>query len=52
LIEIKINQIDTRKHVAIKDKDGKSSKLPLYLEGDDISGTVDIQIGKGKKLEH
>jgi len=26
--------------------------LPLYLEGDDISGTVDIQIGKGKKLEH
>jgi len=52
LIEIKINGIDTRKHITIKDKDGKSTKYPLFLEGDDISGTVDVQIGKGKKLEH
>jgi len=42
LIEFKIAGLETKKHIAIKDKDGKSSKVPLYLQDDDISGEVSI----------
>jgi len=51
-IDFKIDGIETRKHISIKDKEGKVTKLPLYLENDDISGTVDLNIGKSKRLEH
>jgi len=51
-LEFKIDGLDTRKHVSIKDKDGKVTKLPLYLQDDDISGTIDINVGKSKRLEH
>jgi vacuolar protein sorting-associated protein 26 len=26
--------------------------LPVYLGDDDISGTIDVKLSKGKKLEH
>jgi len=51
-IEIKIDGLESRKHITVKDKDGKSNKLPLFLAEDDISGNVEINIGKNKRLEH
>lgn len=52
-IEIKLDGVESRRHVPIKTKDGKGSeKLPLYQGDDDISGVINISIGKSKKLEH
>jgi vacuolar protein sorting-associated protein 26 len=35
----------------LKNEEGKKDKLPLYLDGETVSGRVNISI-KGKKLEH
>lgn len=52
VIEIKFDGVETRKKVAVKSRDGKVEKLPLYTGEDDISGTVDIYLNKMKKLDH
>jgi len=52
IVEIKIDGLDKRKHIPVKDKEGQSVKLPLYTGDDDISGTVELSMGKLKKFEH
>lgn len=35
----------------MKNEDGKKDKLPLYFDGESVSGRVHINV-KGRKLEH
>ena len=35
----------------MKNEEGKKDKLPLYLDGETVSGRVQVNL-KGKKLEH
>lgn len=51
-IEITFDNLDGRKNVPVKDKDGSIVKLPLFQGEDDISGKAEINIGNSKKLEH
>ena len=51
-IEIILDNIASRKSVTIKEKDDTTINLPLYKGEDDISGRVEVNIGKSKKLEH
>lgn len=50
-ISISLDGLDKRKKVDVKNEEGKKEKLPLYFDGESVSGTVQINI-KGKRLEH
>jgi vacuolar protein sorting-associated protein 26 len=50
-IAIELADGDKRKKVDVKNEDGKKEKLPLYLDGESVSGKVHLNL-KGKKLEH
>lgn len=50
-ISISLDGVDKRKKVDVKTEEGKKDKLPLYFDGESVSGTVQINL-KGKKLEH
>jgi len=51
-IDIFFDNLDGRKNVPVKDKDGSIVKLPLFQGEDDISGKCEISIGNSKKFEH
>lgn len=51
-IDIKIEGLENRKHTTIREKNCDPKKLPVYIGDDDISGTIDVKLSKGKKLEH
>lgn len=50
-ITIELDDVEKRKKVDVKNEDGKKEKLPLYLDGETVTGTVSVAL-KGKKLEH
>ncbi|KAL1934728.1 hypothetical protein VTP01DRAFT_6910 [Rhizomucor pusillus] len=51
-IEVAFTNQDQRKHVDVKvDKDRRES-YPVYLDGETVSGKVNIRLRNGKKLEH
>lgn len=37
--------MEKRKKVDVKNEEGKKEKLPLYLDGESVSGQVTIYIG-------
>lgn len=50
-ITIELEDVEKRKKVDVKNEDGKKEKLPLYLDGETVTGKVTVAL-KGKKLEH
>lgn len=52
IIEIRVDGVESRKHAAIKEKNGPAKKLPIYLSEDDISGVVEIRMNKAKNFQH
>lgn len=50
-ISIELDDEDKKKKVDVKNEEGKKEKLPLYLDGESVSGKVHIKL-KGKSLEH
>ena len=48
---IELTDSDRRKKVDVKNEEGKKDKLPLFFDGESVSGRVKIML-KGKKLEH
>ena len=51
-IDIKIEGLEGRKHTTIREKNQDPKRLPIYTGDDDLSGTIDVKLSKGKKLEH
>lgn len=50
-VVISLDDVDKRKLVDVKNEEGKKEKLPLYFDGESVSGTVSITL-KGRKLDH
>ena len=46
-IVIELEEVDKRKKVDIKTEDGKKEKLPLYLDGESVTGKVGVVEGGG-----
>ncbi|ODV92063.1 hypothetical protein CANCADRAFT_81886 [Tortispora caseinolytica NRRL Y-17796] len=51
-IDVRLDGEDNRKHVEVKTEKGNAEKLPLYLDGDSVKGTVTVRPRDGKRLEH
>ena len=51
-IDIKLEDEETRKWVDVRNEEGGTDRLPLYYDGDTVSGKVTINLKSGKKLEH
>ncbi|XP_058795070.1 vacuolar protein sorting-associated protein 26B-like [Phymastichus coffea] len=51
-IEITLDGADTRKSADIKSEDGKKERHLLYLDGETVSGKINISLRKAGKLEH
>lgn len=50
-IEIRLDGEDSRELVEVRGPD-KGKKVPLYLDGESVKGTVTIRPKDGKRLEH
>jgi len=51
-IRIEFKDQDHRKKVAVKNENGELEELYLFTGNDDVSGSVYVDLPKGKKLEH
>ena len=52
-IDIVLKGAEQRQIVEIPtSQEGKTEKLPLYIENEAVVGTVSISLDSGKKLEH
>lgn len=51
-LEIRLDKEDSRKHVEIKNAEGKKDSFPIYEDGETVSGTVTVRVRDGKKVEH
>lgn len=51
-IDIEFTGEDTKKLVEVKTGKDQKSKLPLFFDGETVSGNVIIKVKDGKKLEH
>ncbi|XP_014206153.1 vacuolar protein sorting-associated protein 26B-like [Copidosoma floridanum] len=51
-IEILLDGADSRKTADIKTEDGKKERHLLYLDGETVSGKINISLRKAGKLEH
>ena len=44
-IIIRLDDVDKRKKVDVKNEEGKKEKLPLYFDGESVKGSVSMQLG-------
>lgn len=51
-IDITFAGEEERRHVEVKVDRDRREKLPLYFDGESISGKVSIRLKDGKRLEH
>ncbi|EGV65662.1 Vacuolar protein sorting-associated protein 26 [Yamadazyma tenuis] len=51
-IEIRLEAEDSRKHVDVKNPQGRIDKLPVYKDGETVKGSVTIRTKEGRKVEH
>jgi vacuolar protein sorting-associated protein 26 len=51
-IDIVLADSDDRAMVDIKQDKGRREKVPLYMDGESVRGTVTIRPKDGKRLEH
>ncbi|KAK9470476.1 vacuolar protein sorting-associated protein 26-domain-containing protein [Dipodascopsis tothii] len=51
-IEIRLDGEDSRKHVDVRLDKRKKEKVPLYLDGESLKGTVTVRPKDGRRLEH
>ena len=43
-VTIELDDVEKRKKVDVKNEDGKKEKLPLYLDGETVTGKVSISL--------
>ncbi|KAH3687223.1 hypothetical protein WICPIJ_001818 [Wickerhamomyces pijperi] len=51
-LDITFKDEQTRKSIDVKSKSGKVERLPLYHDGESISGTVTFRVKEGKRVDH
>jgi len=51
-INISFDDEDNKKLVEVKTAKDHKEKLPLFFDGETVSGKVEIKLTNGKKLEH
>src|SRR3954453_10221591 len=51
-IDIVLADSDDRAMVDIKQEKGRREKVPLYMDGESVRGTVTVRPKDGKRLEH
>ena len=51
-IDIVLADSDDRAMVDIKQDKGRREKVPLYMDGESVKGTVTVRPKDGKRLEH
>jgi vacuolar protein sorting-associated protein 26 len=51
-ISITFDDENNKKLVEVKTSKDQKSKLPLFFDGETVSGNVEIKLSNGKKLEH
>ncbi|CCH43531.1 Vacuolar protein sorting-associated protein [Wickerhamomyces ciferrii] len=51
-LEIRLDCEDSRKRIDVKISQDKKDKLPLYEDGESISGAVTVRVKDGKRVEH
>ncbi|KAK9456007.1 vacuolar protein sorting-associated protein 26-domain-containing protein [Dipodascopsis uninucleata] len=51
-IEIRLDGEDQRKHVDVRIDKRRKEKVPLFLDGDAVKGTVTVRPKDGRRLEH
>ncbi|CAO3686356.1 unnamed protein product [Rhizopus microsporus] len=51
-IEVKFNNEEERKHLEVKVEKDRKESYPLYLDGETVSGKININLRNGKKIEH
>ncbi|KAI8379940.1 vacuolar protein sorting-associated protein 26-domain-containing protein [Choanephora cucurbitarum] len=51
-IEVSFSNEEQRKHVEVKVEKDRKQNFPVYLDGESVSGKVNIGLRDGKKLEH
>ncbi|CEG82361.1 Putative Vacuolar protein sorting-associated protein 26B [Rhizopus microsporus] len=51
-IEVKFNNEEERKHLEVKVEKDRKESYPLYLDGETVSGKININLRDGKKIEH
>ncbi|KAL3311762.1 Vacuolar protein sorting-associated protein 26B [Cichlidogyrus casuarinus] len=51
-IDIYIEKEDVRKHKTVANSDGTSQNLPIFYDGETISGKATINVKRGSKFEH
>ena len=52
MIEIKIQNNESRSLASMKDQNGNLYKAPIFMDQEDIRGKVFINLYKGKNVEH
>ncbi|KAK9381554.1 vacuolar protein sorting-associated protein 26-domain-containing protein [Kockiozyma suomiensis] len=51
-IEIRLEGEDQRKHVDVRLDKRRKEKVPLFVDGETVKGTVAIRLKDGRRLEH
>lgn len=51
-IEIRLDNESARKHVDVKNPQGRTEPVPLFKDGESVKGAVTIRTKEGKKVEH
>lgn len=51
-LEIRLDGEDSRKHIDVKSSQNKKDRLPLYEDGETVSGSVTVRVKDGKRVEH
>jgi vacuolar protein sorting-associated protein 26 len=52
-IEVSLNKVEGRKAVTMRDRTNQTVlKAPVFMDGEDVKGTVSVNLSKGKKLDH
>lgn len=51
-IEIRLENEESRKHAEVKNPHGRLDKLPIYMDGETVKGTITLFTKEGKRVEH
>lgn len=51
-IEIKVDDLDNRKHVEVKCDGNQRKTVPVFYDGESISGLITVSIKRGNKVEY
>jgi len=51
-IIVNLEKVEGRKSATMRDRNRQPYKALVYMDGEDVKGTVGVNLSKGKKLDH